>query len=173
MNFGRDRHIDRAILTDGPPSRRPAHMTRNDPILVSDPAKGAQADRLIAILAGLGLLASIGATLWFFAGFYETDPEFTPASSAFLFSIGLGAFAIIPSAIILRLSWSAWRTGFQTHHGVWTLLLCVPWLIFAGFAWPSEWLPLWLSLVPIMIAVPCTLWAIISIVVQHRPLMKS
>lgn len=168
MGFEREHHIDA-----GKPLPHVDHMTRNDPILVSDPPKGARADRLIAILAGIGLIASIGATIWFFAGFYETDPGFSPASSAFLLSLGLGAFAIIPCAVISRLSWTAWRQGFQTHHGIWTLVLSLPWLGFAAIALPSDWMPLWLSLGPIMIAGPSTLWAITALILQHRRFMKS
>lgn len=119
------------------------------------------------VISGIGLVGSIGATLWFFAGFFETDPGFSPATAAFLLSIGLGAFAIIPCAVIMRLSHTAWKQGFQPHQGVWTLVLCLPWLIFAGVALSSDWLPLWLSLGPILIAGPCSLWSIGSLFVQR------
>jgi hypothetical protein len=118
------------------------------------------------IISGLGLLSAIGATLWFFAGFFETDPGFSPASAAFLLSLGLGAFAIIPCAVIVRLSRAAWKQGFQTYQGVWTLILCLPWLIFAGVSFSSDWLPLWLSAGSGLIAGPCSLWAIGSLIVQ-------
>lgn len=142
-------------------------MTR-DPIIRSAIAKGRPADRLVALLAALGLILSIGATLWFFSGFYETDPGFAPASSAFLLSLGLGAFAIIPCAVVLRLSWTAWRDGFRPYQGVWTLLLMTPWIALALMAWRSSWLPLWLSLGPISLATPLCLWAIISLVLERH-----
>ncbi|MGB6231786.1 MAG: hypothetical protein WBF53_16850, partial [Litorimonas sp.] len=81
-------------------------MPARDPILIPVPPKGRPADRIAAGIAALALAGSVGATVWFFAGFFETDPGFGPASSAFLLALGLGAFAIVPSAVILRLSWT-------------------------------------------------------------------
>lgn len=114
-------------------------------------------------LAGAGLGLAIVATLWFFGGFFETDPGFSPASSALLLSFGLGAFAIIPCAVILRLAHSAWRHGFRQSHGVWTLFLVLPWLALAVISLRSEWLPVWLGLIPIAVGLPLALWAAISL----------
>lgn len=141
-------------------------MTRAETYSQRPPAKGRPVDRLIAGLATLGLLASIAVTVWFFIGFAETDPGFAPASSAFLLALLLGAFAIIPCAIILRLAWTAWRSGFRLSHGFWAVFLTLPWI---GLAWvcvASDWMPLWLTIVPMMIAVPTLLWALASIILE-------
>jgi len=121
---------------------------------------------MMAGLAGIGLTASILVTLWFFAGFAETDPAFAPASSAFLLSILLGSFAIIPCAVILRLAWQAWRDGFRVSHGVWTLFLMLPWIGFAVIAAQSEWLPIGLTFGPLVIAMPTLVWASASIILE-------
>lgn len=148
-------------------------MTRSNPILLPTRAKGSLADRGIAILSGLGLLGGVTATLWFFSGFFETDPGLSPASAAFLLSLGLGAFAIIPCAVICRLSYSAWKEGFQTRHGVWSIILAAPWPIFGIIALQSHWLPLWLGLAPIGLSIPILLWAVISLVMERNTRFKS
>lgn len=141
-------------------------MTSPAPLLPNASAQGHPIDRLIAGLAALGGLASFAATLWFFIGFAETDPGFAPASSAFLLSALLGAFAIIPCAVIMRLAWRAWRTGFRLHHGVWTVFLTLPWIGLAVIARQSDWVPGALSYGPLLIAVPTALWAIASIMME-------
>ncbi|MEM7727735.1 MAG: hypothetical protein AAF311_00510 [Pseudomonadota bacterium] len=128
--------------------------------------RGREADRLAAIVAGLGLVLSVAATLWFFAGFFETDPGFAPASAAALLSLGLGAFAIVPCAVVMRMARSAWREGFRHRHGVWTLVLLTPWTLLAGVAAGSSWLPVWLTLGPLIVAVPVMIWAAVSIVLE-------
>lgn len=142
-------------------------MTRSDPILTRAAPQGRPVDRLIAIIATVGLVASVGTMLWFFLGFAETDPEFAPASSAFLLSLLLGGFAIIPCAIILRLSWTAWRTGFRAAHGLWALFLILPWIGLAGVAGGSAWMPFWLTLGPFLIAIPTVIWAIASLILER------
>jgi hypothetical protein len=123
---------------------------------------------MIAGLATFGFIASLAATLWFFIGFAETDPGFSPASSAFLLSFLLGAFAIIPCAFIARLAWTAWRTGFALSHGIWSLFLSLPWIGLALIAGRSDWMPGWLSVGPLLIAIPTACWAIASIILQSR-----
>jgi hypothetical protein len=142
-------------------------VTRPDPILTRAAPQGRPVDRLIAIIAALGLVVAIGTTLWFFLGFVETDPQFAPASSAFLLSLLLGGFAITPCAVILRLSWTAWRTGFRLSHGFWTLFLMAPWIVFSGVASASAWMPFWLTLAPLLVAIPATLWATVSLILER------
>jgi len=142
-------------------------MTPPVPLITRAAAQGRPVDRLIAGLAAFGGLASLATTLWFFIGFAETDPGFAPASSAFLLSALLGAFAIIPCAIIMRLSWAAWRTGFRQPYGVWTLFLILPWIGLAFVAGRSNWMPGWLTFGPLFIAVPTALWAITSIILER------
>ncbi|GLQ20576.1 hypothetical protein ACFFUB_00820 [Algimonas porphyrae] len=138
-------------------------MPSRDPLLRPALPRGRPADRLAAGLAALGLVGSTLATLWFFLGFFETDPAWAPASSAFLLSLGLGAFAIIPCAVTMRLCWTAWRHGFQPAHALWTLFLMAPWIGLAVVAGRSDWLPLWLSAGPLLIAIPLCLWASVSL----------
>ena len=114
------------------------------PLVQSDPPRGRPADRIAAALAALGLLGSVAGTVWFFAGFLENDGELRAASSAFLLSLGLSAFAIVPCAVVLRLAHTAWRRGFRPSHGWWTLLLMGPWVGLAGLllarsplSWPG------------------------------------
>lgn len=142
-------------------------VTRPTPIIARAAAQGRPVDRLIAGLATLGLLASVVTTLWFFLGFAETDPGFTPVSSAFLLSLLLGAFAIIPCALTMRFAWTAWRTGFRLSHGAWSLFLTLPWTGLALVATRSDWMPGWLSLAPLLVAVPTGLWAMTSIVLDR------
>ena len=97
-----------------------------DPL--APPVRGRPVDRLAAVLAALALLGSIGVTAWFFLGFVENDSEFRASSSALLLSLGLGAFAIVPSALVLRFGLQAMATGFRTVHGLGTLLLTLPWV---------------------------------------------
>lgn len=142
-------------------------VTRPDPIIAQSAAHGRPVDRLIAGVAALGLVASVATTLWFFLGFAETDPGFAPASSALLLSLLLGAFAIIPCAVIMRLAWRAWRRGFHVSHGLWSLFLILPWIGLALAAAGSDWMPTWLTLVPLLIAIPTGLWAITSIILDR------
>ena len=147
-------------------------MPRRNPIFaLPEPdiaAAGSQADRIAAFIAAMGLVGASLATLWFFAGFYETDPDFSPASSAFLLALGLGAFAIIPCAIIMRLGWTAWRSGFRIHHGVWTLFLMMPWIAFGVIGLKSDWLPFWLSGGALLVAGPLCAWALLSFLMELR-----
>lgn len=142
-------------------------MTPPAPLITRAAAQGRPVDRLIARLAALGGLASLATTLWFFVGFAETDPGFAPASSAFLLSALLGAFAIIPCAMIMRLSWSAWRKGFRLSYGVWTLFLSLPWIGLALVAGRSDWMPGGLTFGPLFIAVPMALWATASLILER------
>lgn len=141
-------------------------MTRSDPIITQSAARGRPVDRLIAGLAGLGLIASVATTLWFFLGFAETDPGFALASSAFLLSLLLGAFAIIPCAVIMRLAWRAWRMGFHLSHGLWSLFMILPWIGLSLVAAGSDWMPAWLTFGPLFIAIPTGLWAVASFILE-------
>lgn len=144
-------------------------VTHTTPLLSKPAPCGRPVDRLIAALATVGLVASVGTTLWFFLGFAETDPSFAPASSAFLLSMLLGAFAIIPCAVILRQSWSAWQTGFRLSYGFWALFLVIPWIGVACVSARSEWMPFWLTLGPLFVAIPTALWAAASIILDRLP----
>lgn len=118
-------------------------------------------------VSAFGLVAALVATLWFFWGFYETDPDFSPASAAFLLAFGLGGFAIIPTAVLMRLSWSAWRGGFRTPLGLWAIFLALPWIGLAIIAARAVWLPIWLTIIPLAIACLAVFWASLSLVLLH------
>lgn len=129
---------------------------------------GRPADRIIAGWAAGGLLISVVATLWFWVGFHETDPGFSASSSAFLLSALLGAFAIVPCAIIMRLGWSGWRHGFRVRYGLWALFLFLPWIGFAVIAFRSDWLPELLSVAALLIAFPIILWSVASLWLEQK-----
>ena len=138
------------------------------PLIQNSPPQGRPADRLAAILAAVALLGSLGATLWFFAGFVETDPEFRAASSAFLLSMGLGAFAIIPSAVVMRLGWSAWRRGFRLRHGIWTLVLMGPWIGLSSVLVTQAPLPKIGPFIALGLSTVLCLWALISLIIEAK-----
>lgn len=147
-------------------------MTAREPIIKRPPAQGRPVDRIVAGLAAIWLFCAVAASLWFFLGFYETDPGISAASSAALLSLGLGAFAIIPGAVILRLAWTAWRCGFQPKQGLWILVLALPWFGLSLIAGQSDWMPIWLTIFPLLLATPISLWAVISIVLERRARAK-
>ena len=117
---------------------------------------------MAAGVAGGALCLSVAATMWFFLGFFENDPEFRASSSAFLLSLGLGAFGIIPSAVVMRLAWRAHRLGFTRAHGVWTLLLMGPWVVLGALLLRSP-LPVWTAALALGLAALLCVWAIASL----------
>ena len=123
---------------------------------------------MAAGVALVALVLSALGTLWFFLGFYENDPEFRASSSAFLLSIGLGAFAIVPSAVVMRLSWAAYRRGFSLAYGLWCLVLMGPWVVLSFILLRRSPLPPWGPLVALCLSVLLCLWAIISLVLEVR-----
>lgn len=137
--------------------------------------KGRLADRIGAFIAAGALVLSIGIALWFWAGFYETDPGFKPASSAALLVLGLGAFAIIPAAVVMRLCWSAWQGGFRPYHGLWTLFLMGPWIILGLLILIFAPIPFLFGLGALLFAAILCGWALASLILarhsvaQHNP----
>lgn len=139
---------------------------------IKRPPQGRPVDRLIVAWALFGLALACLATLWFFAGFVETDPDFAPASSAFLLSLLLGAFAILPCALIWTLARRAYLDGFQLSQGLWSLFLILPWFGLASLSLPSVWMPIWLSLIPAIIGLPIAAWAITSLILELHVRLK-
>lgn len=132
------------------------------PLLTRPAPRGRPADRIAAGVAALALVLSVAATVWFFLGFVENDPEWRASSSALLLSLGLGAFAIIPSAVAARMAWTAWQTGFQVRHGLWTLVLWLPWLGL-GVLLARSPLPAWAGAAASVLALLLCLWAAVSL----------
>ena len=147
-------------MSDPPASEADGPVTRSAP----QQFRGRPADRIVAGIAAAALIASTALSLWFFAGFAETDPQFKAASSAFLLSALLGAFAIIPAAVVMRLAWLSWRRGFRVRYGLWSLFLAAPWLGLAALIERSDWLPDALALAAVLFATPVMVWATVSVV---------
>lgn len=129
--------------------------------------QGRVADRIAMFIAIAALALSTLIMIVFWAGFYETDPGFYPASSAALLSLGLGAFALLPLGLCIRFTRSAWLGGFQPRYGYWTLFLMVPWIILGGLILFVTPLPIIIGLFAILTALTLSLWAIISLRLQN------
>ena len=140
----------------------------SDPLITRPAPRGRPADRIAAGVALVALVLSALGTLWFFLGFFENDPEFRASSSAFLLSLGLGAFAIIPSAVVMRLAWAAYRRGFSLAYGLWGLVLMAPWVVLGFILLRRSPLPWWGPAVALLLSALLCLWAIISLVLEWR-----
>ena len=130
-------------------------------------SRGRPVDGWAVAIAALALALSIAGTLWFLSGFIETDPEFRAASSAFLLSVGLGGFAIIPSAVVMRLTWTAHKDGFRPALGWWTFLLMLPWIGLGGLWILRTPLPRWAGWTAVLLASLLCLWAALSLIVHY------
>ena len=139
----------------------------SEPLLTRQLPKGRGADRIAAGVAALALVLSVLATAWFFAGFVENDPEFRASSSALLLSLGLGTFAIVPSAVVMRLAWRAYREGFTVADGLWTLMLMGPWVGLGALLLRSP-LPGWVAGAALGLAALLCLWALVSLWLERR-----
>lgn len=135
--------------------------------------KGRLADRIGAFIAAGALVLSIGIALWFWAGFYETDPGFKPASSAALLVLGLSAFPIIPCAVVMRLCWSSWQRGFQGAYGLWTLFLMGPWIILGLLILIFAPIPFLFGLGAGLIAAILCGWAVVSLILERHSLAQD
>ena len=135
-------------------------------------------DRVAATVAAFALLGSVAGTIWFFAGFLENDTEFRASSSAFLLSMGLGAFAIVPSALVLKLALGAWRRGFRMGDGWWTLAMMLPWVGLSVVVLARAPLPGWAGALALLLSGLLSLWAAVSLVQlwrspDHKPEPES
>ena len=116
----------------------------------------------------MALLLAVVGTVWFFAGFLENDTEFRATSSAFLLSLGLGAFAIVPAAICLRLSLGAAIRGVRVGDCLWTLVMMGPWVGLSIVTLRRSPLPGWVGGLALMLSGLLSLWAVVSLIQLWR-----
>ena len=141
------------------------------PILKSDaPAKpiGRSVDCIAALIAGLGAgLSGLGA-VWFFLGFAENDTRLEHLTSALVLTLVLFAFAIIPFAFVTRFAWNAYRYTAKRPQLLWTLFLMLPWVGLGTLSISHTPLPLWCGIIMTGLALLLSLWALISLILDHR-----
>lgn len=114
----------------------------------------------VAIIA---LILSTLMTLWFWLGFLETDPAPMPALSSGLLALGLGAFAMVPAGLLIRLTRTAWRQGFQRSHGLWSLFLTFPWIMLSILLILYAPIPALVGMITLILSLTLCLWALISL----------
>lgn len=144
--------------------------TLNPIFKTEGPAKplGRKADVLAAGLAAIGAGLSCIAAIWFFLGFAENDTRLEHLTSAFVLTILLFAFAVIPFTLVSRLAWLAYRRGPKRAHLLWTLFLMLPWVGLGILTMTHTPLPLWCGLISTALAVILSLWALISLELDRR-----
>ena len=129
---------------------------------------GRQADILAAMTAVLGAVFSVLGALWFFAGFAENDTRPEHLASAFVLTLLLFAFAIIPFALTAGFARHAYRNGTKRAHLLWTLLLMLPWVALGSLAISHTPLPIWCGLIMVTLAGLLSLWAMISLILDRN-----
>ncbi len=128
---------------------------------------GRRADKLAAFLAGFGAVLSLVGAVWFFLGFAENDTRFEHLTSAFVFTLLLFAFAVVPFGFIAYFARRAHKVGTNKAHLIWTLFLMLPWVILGSLAMSTP-LPLWCGLIMVVLAVILSLWALISLILDRK-----
>ena len=129
---------------------------------------GRQADILAALIAVLGAVFSVLVALWFFAGFAENDTRPEHLASAFVLTLLLFAFAIIPFALTAEFARRAYRSGTKRAHLLWTVLLMLPWVMLGSLAISHAPLPIWCGLIMATLAALLSLWALISLILDRK-----
>ena len=125
--------------------------------------KGRLADRVACGLACLsGFLAFLTATL-FFAGFAGNDTNPAGLASAFILSFGLGLFAIVPSLIVAKISYRAWRYGFDVKRGLYVLFLSLPWVVLSILIILYTPLPFYLGIIAFTLSSLICVWTCVSL----------
>ena len=129
---------------------------------------GRKADLMAALMAGIGAGGSILAAIWFFLGFAENDTRLEHLSSAFVLTLLLFAFAIIPFGFVSRFAYSAYRRSAKRAHLLWTMFLMLPWVGLGALTVTHTPLPIWCGVVIAGLAGLLCLWAGISIVLDRK-----
>ena len=127
---------------------------------------GRRADLLAALLAGIAASLSIIGAFWFFLGFAENDTRPEHLASAFVLTLILFAFAIIPFACVAYFARAAHRGGTKRAHLFWTLFLMLPWVGLGVIAVSHTPLPVWCGLIMAGLAGLLSLWALVSLVLD-------
>lgn len=131
---------------------------------------GRRADLFAAILASFGVLISLIAAIWFFAGFAENDKRPEHLTSAFVLTTILFSFAIIPFACVTMFASRAYRKGTYRAHLLWTIFLMIPWIALGFLTVSHTPLPVWSGFIMAILAVLLTLWALVSLILDRTPL---
>ena len=141
------------------------------PIFKSDaPIKpiGGRVDLIAALMAGIGASGSTLAAIWFFFGFAENDSRLEHLTSAFVLTLLLFAFAIIPFSLVSRFAYSAYREGAKRTHLLWTLFLMIPWIGLGALTVTHTPLPIWCGLSIAGLAGLLCLWAVLSMILDRK-----
>ncbi|RKQ69352.1 hypothetical protein DES40_2152 [Litorimonas taeanensis] len=139
----------------------PPHKT------AATPAKGRLADLLACGLAILAAILSAFTALRFFLGFAANDTHLAGLSSAFIFSIFLGVFAVGPAIIIARLAFLGWKSGLVLKQALWVLCLGMPWVVLSVLIIKHTPLPIYAGWTAFTLSSLLCLWAAISIYLSH------
>jgi len=129
---------------------------------------GRQADRLAALLAGLAAALSIIAAIWFFIGFAENDKRPEHLTSAFILTLILFAFAVIPFSLVTVFARKAFMHGTKRLHLFWVLFLMLPWVILGTLAVSHTPLPFWSGLIMVILAGLISIWALASLILDRK-----
>jgi hypothetical protein len=130
--------------------------------------KGRMADKLAAILAATALGLSLLLSGLFFAGFVANDYHIFAITSALGLTVFLGAFAIVPMAIVLMLARKAYQNGGNLGLYLWVLFLVMPWLALSILCLIYTPLPSWMSSLAVLFALTLTIWGSISLVLEIK-----
>ena len=134
----------------------------------SAPSAGRKADLIAALIAGTGAGLSLLTAGWFFFGFAENDKRLEHLTSAFVLTLLLFAFVVIPFSLVSGFAWSAYRQNAKRQHLRWTLFLMLPWIGLGALTITHTPLPIWCGLIVAGLAGLLCLWALISMVLDRK-----
>lgn len=127
------------------------------------PARGALADLIASVIAGLAAIAAFGFSVLFFSRFLENDTHPWGIFSAFLLCFGVGAFGYIPAGLISLIAWRAHKRGATQRGLLLCIILILPWIALSLALLIVSDLPKFYS-APILITVLLlTAWVLISL----------
>lgn len=159
-------------MTFSPPKGYECVVTQDEDIILphsptsneTSPAKGRPADRIAAGLAAIGCALAVLAVIWFVWGFMAEDGWSNTTFSATILGLAVGSLGIVPLAVIATLAYKAWKNGGGRATYLWSLLLATPWVIVAALALRYAPLPMWTSLLMLIINSLLILWGCVSLV---------
>lgn len=138
------------------------------PILGSQAApksvpRGRLADLVAAGIACLAAALALLTAGLFFAGFAMNDAVGGELISALLFSILLGAFAIIPALLIARLAIRGYKNGLSRQAAAWSIFLSLPWVFLSLTVLTQAPLPQYIAATALLLSSLLCLWGAISL----------